>query len=131
MVRLLSDRCSKLITFWSSNSFINTSIFLEWNCLGIWDIGIRGISEALSINESLQTIDLRNNKIGPQSCAVMAACLKHNTTLRRVDLRWNSMGLLGGKAFADLLQLNKTLTDVEVTGNEIPDGKQLYDNRCT
>ena len=97
-------------------------LFLEWNCLGIWDTGIRGISEALSLNESLQTIDLRNNKIGPQSCVSIAACLKHNTTLRRIDLRWNSIGLLGGKAFSDLLQCNKTLTEVEVTGNEIPDG---------
>lgn len=60
------------------------SLFLEWNCLGIWDSGIKCISDALSINEALQTLDLRNNKIGPQSAQHLALCLKHNHSLKKL-----------------------------------------------
>lgn len=60
------------------------SLFLEWNCLGIWDSGIKSIAESLSINESLETLDLRNNKIGPQSAQNLALCLKHNNSLKKL-----------------------------------------------
>ncbi|KAJ3367784.1 Leucine-rich repeat-containing protein 45 [Kappamyces sp. JEL0680] len=104
------------------------SLFLEWNCLGIWDNGIRAISEALSINETLRVLDLRNNKVGPESTQTMAHALKYNTSLRKLDMRWNSCGLLGGRAFADLLQCNRTMVDLELAGNEVPE--DILQNIC-
>ncbi|KAI8901525.1 hypothetical protein BC833DRAFT_617561 [Globomyces pollinis-pini] len=97
------------------------TLLLEWNCVGIWDSGIQSIAESLSMNEYLQVLDLRNNKIGPQAAMTISTCLKHNTSLRKLDLRWNNIGLIGGRAFVDLLKWNKTLMDLELAGNEIPE----------
>ena len=94
---------------------------LEWNCIGIWESGVRGLVDALSMNQTLTALDLRNNKIGPQGGQALSLSLKHNTSLRKLDLRWNNVGLLGGRAFVDLLKWNLVLTDLDVTGNEVPD----------
>ena len=66
---------------------------MEWNCIGIWDSGVRAIADALSINETLQELDLRNNKIGPQGAQVLALCLKHNTKLRKLGTSFEIMML--------------------------------------
>lgn len=94
---------------------------LEWNCLGIWETGIAALADALSVNQTLEELDLRNNKIGPQGGATLANQLKHNTTLRRLDLRWNNVGMIGGRAFLDVLKWNKTVLYVELAGNELPE----------
>jgi Ran GTPase-activating protein (RanGAP) involved in mRNA processing and transport len=57
---------------------------LEWNCLGIWDNGIKAISEALTMNQCLTTLDLRNNKIGPAASQTLALALKQNITLEKL-----------------------------------------------
>lgn len=62
------------------------SISLEWNCIGIWEAGIRAIADSLSMNSSLISLDLRNNKIGPHGCQALALSLKHNTTLRKLGI---------------------------------------------
>jgi Ran GTPase-activating protein (RanGAP) involved in mRNA processing and transport len=59
-------------------------LLLEWNCIGIWDNGVSNLSEALTLNMTLEELDLRNNKIGPQGVQILAASLKHNTCLRRI-----------------------------------------------
>ena len=79
------------------------------------------IAEALSVNQSLEELDLRNNKIGPQTATQLAHALKHNTYLRRLDLRWNHIGVVGGRALLDLLKWNKTLVYLDVTGNDVSD----------
>ena len=94
---------------------------MEWNCVGIWESGIRALADALSMNQTLQGLDLRNNKISPQGAQALAISLKHNTSLTKLDLRWNNAGLIGGRAFVDLLQFNLVLKDLELTGNELPE----------
>ena len=84
---------------------------------------------------TLEELDLRNNKIGPQGVQLLAAALKHNTSLRRlgnfslcqsiIDLRWNSAGLTGARAFVDSLKSNFTLTEIDLTGNEVPEDLNL------
>jgi Ran GTPase-activating protein (RanGAP) involved in mRNA processing and transport len=39
---------------------------LEWNSVGLWDLGVKAISDALLVNSTLVELDLRNNRIGPQ-----------------------------------------------------------------
>jgi Ran GTPase-activating protein (RanGAP) involved in mRNA processing and transport len=97
------------------------SLSLEWNCVGIWETGINAIADALSVNQSIEELDLRNNKIGPQSASILAHQIKHNTTLRRLDLRWNNVGLVGGRALLDVLKWNKTVLYLELAGNEVPE----------
>jgi Ran GTPase-activating protein (RanGAP) involved in mRNA processing and transport len=62
---------------------------LEWNCVGIWESGIRALADGLSMNSTLTTLDLRNNKIGPHGAQALALCLKHNTTLRKLGTQIN------------------------------------------
>ena len=52
--------------------------------IGIWDNGISNLSESLTLNMTLEELDLRNNKIGPQGVQILATSLKHNTSLRRL-----------------------------------------------
>lgn len=62
-------------------------LLLEWNCIGIWESGIHALGDALSINQNLEELDLRNNKIGPNGAVALALGLKHNTRLRRLGER--------------------------------------------
>lgn len=94
---------------------------LEWNCVGIWETGVKALADCLTINQTLQDLDLRNNKIGPQAAQYLALSLKHNTCMRRVDLRWNAVGLTGAKSLLDTMKWNYTLTNLELTGNDVPD----------
>lgn len=59
-------------------------LLLEWNCIGIWDDGVSNLSEALTLNMTLEELDLRNNKIGPHGVQILAASIRHNTSLRRI-----------------------------------------------
>ncbi|KAJ3337151.1 hypothetical protein HDU93_001532 [Gonapodya sp. JEL0774] len=97
------------------------SLSLEWNCIGLWDSGIKALGDALTVNQTLVELDLRNNRIAPQAAQCLALSLKHNNSLRRLDLRWNNAGLIGGRAFVDALKWNMVLTELELAGNEVPE----------
>jgi Ran GTPase-activating protein (RanGAP) involved in mRNA processing and transport len=69
------------------------SLSLEWNNLGgASEQGLQRFFSALGENRSLTKIDLNNNEIGPEVGSVIAGCLKSNSTLETIDLRWNRMG---------------------------------------
>lgn len=59
---------------------------LEWNCIGLWERGMNSLADSLSINHTLKTLDLRNNKIGPNEITVLASALKYNTSLEKLGL---------------------------------------------
>ena len=68
---------------------VNTSLktlTAEWNCIGIWETGIKALAESLTINQHLEILDLRNCKIGPQGAKALASGIKHNTSLRKIGL---------------------------------------------
>ena len=96
-------------------------LYLEWNCLGIWDEGLKVIGDGLAINTTLETLDLRNNKIGGGAIVQLCGCLRRNASLKNLDLSWNHAGLIGGRALLELLGTNRTLCEMPVTGNEIPE----------
>ncbi|KAI9348164.1 hypothetical protein BDR26DRAFT_854085 [Obelidium mucronatum] len=70
------------------------SLMLEWNCLGIWETGIKAIADAISVNDGLEVLDLRNCKLSPQGVNMLSLGLKQNKALKSLDLRWNSGGLI-------------------------------------
>ncbi|TPX69775.1 hypothetical protein SpCBS45565_g02220 [Spizellomyces sp. 'palustris'] len=115
-----ADGATALAQMLKVNSAVKCLV-LEWNCIGIWEAGVRALADALSINHTLEELDLRNNKIGPNGCQSLALCLRNNTTLRCLDLRWNNIGLLGSKALVDLLKWNTVLEEIQLAGNEVPD----------
>ncbi|KAJ3197109.1 Leucine-rich repeat-containing protein 45, partial [Entophlyctis luteolus] len=99
---------------------VNTSLkslVLEWNCLGIWECGIKALADALLVNDSLEDLDLRNCKISPQGVNALSIGIKNNHRLRKLG----NAGLTGGKGLLQTLKSNHTLTVLSLAGNEIPD----------
>ena len=91
----------------------------EWNSLGTYESGITELSEALKVNKSITTLDLRNNKITPEGAHALANALRVNTSLKNLDLRWNYLGVRGGKYILEALNENYTIIDLKLAGNEI------------
>ena len=103
--------------------------------VGLWDFGIKAISEGLIYNTTVTELDLRNNRIGGHGGAALSEVLRKNTTLLRIgiiffffdsitniiDLRWNNLGLLGGKAIAEGVKHNHSLVVLDLAGNDIPE----------
>jgi len=54
---------------------------LEWNSAGLFERGLSALVEALEGNTSVATLDLRNNKIGPEGGAALASMLCRNEGL--------------------------------------------------
>ena len=71
---------------------------MEWNNIGLMDIGIEFLAESLKLNTTVNSLDLRNNRIGPQGAESIARMLKTNTALTRIDLRWNELSPVGGRS---------------------------------
>ncbi|KAJ1539912.1 Leucine-rich repeat-containing protein 45, partial [Cladochytrium tenue] len=98
------------------------SLRLEWNCIGIWESGIRALADAVAGNAALAVLDLRNCKIGPRGAQSLAAALAKGTSaLARIDLRWNNAGLVGARALAEAVKCNPRLLAVELVGNDAPE----------
>eukprot|EP01135_Chromosphaera_perkinsii_P005277 Nk52_evm3s331 gene=Nk52_evmTU3s331 len=95
------------------------SLVLEWNCLGVYELGISSIAEGLAMNTALLKLDLRNNQINAAGARALSVGLKQNQTLHTLDLRWNSIGLVGGRSISDALQWNHGLTSLELVGNHV------------
>lgn len=64
---------------------------------------------------------MNNNEIGPEVGNYIANCLKMNNNLETLDLRWNRLGNQGAKAILKGLNLNRTLSILELSGNRVSD----------
>lgn len=98
-------------------SFVR-SISLEWNNIGD---GVGVLTEALCYNSSIQSLDLRNNRISPDGASHLARLIENSTTLTRIDLRWNELGVLGGKKILAAVPRSRSLKNIELSGNKIPE----------
>ena len=98
-------------------NFVRT-ISLEWNNIGD-SIGL--LLDVLSYSGSLQAIDLRNNRIGPDGASALARFIENSNSIVRLDLRWNELGVLGGKKLLNSLARSRTLRVLELSGNKIPE----------
>jgi hypothetical protein len=92
---------------------------LEWNSLGLHDAGIRALASALEVNTSLVFLDVRNNKLGPETGSLLVRALARNRTLQTLDIRWNELGSSGGIAVEEAMRSNSHLTTIHLTGNRI------------
>jgi chromosome segregation ATPase len=94
------------------------SLSLEWNNIGD-DISV--FAEALSKNLSLQSLDLRNNRIGAEGASILAKVLETNSSLLKLDLRWNEIGLQGGRRLLTALSRTCFIRQLDLAGNKIPE----------
>eukprot|EP01028_Stygiella_incarcerata_P008505 TRINITY_DN3711_c0_g1_i1.p1 TRINITY_DN3711_c0_g1~~TRINITY_DN3711_c0_g1_i1.p1 ORF type:complete len:637 (+),score=238.40 TRINITY_DN3711_c0_g1_i1:134-2044(+) len=101
------------------NSKTLRTVVLEWNQIGSEDHGIEAIGRGVSLSSSLEAIDLRNNRITPQSAVILAESFKSSHGLSRIDLRWNMLGNGGARAILEAARSNSRLMDVQVTGNNV------------
>ena len=94
------------------------SISLEWNNIGD---GIGVLTDSLCYNSSIQCLDLRNNRIGPEGASQIARLIENSTTLAKIDLRWNEIGVLGAKKILGAIPRSRSLKCMELSGNKIPE----------
>lgn len=94
------------------------SLSLEWNSIGN---ETEAIAEAFGFSDSLQHLDLRNNRVGAVGAEHLAKLIGLNKSLVTLDLRWNELGSQGASVLLDALRGRHSLRSVEVSGNRIPD----------
>jgi chromosome segregation ATPase len=94
------------------------SLSLEWNAIGN-DTDV--LAEAFGFSDTLQSLDLRNNRIGVQGAEHLAKLISVNKSLVTLDLRWNELGTQGAAGLLEALQGRHSVRRVEVSGNRIPD----------
>ncbi|KAF9904158.1 hypothetical protein EC991_002993 [Linnemannia zychae] len=84
-----------------------TTLDLSYNSIG--PNGAQALAEALKIN-TLTTLDLQSNSIGDNGTQALAEALKTNNTLTTLDLYNNEIGPYGAQALAEALKINSTIT---------------------
>lgn len=92
---------------------------LEWNNIGLGLAGLDALAGFLRRNKSLQSIDLRNNKLTVSAAQSIAQMVRDTKSLITLDLRWNELGNATGRAIASALKQNSTLINIELAGNGI------------
>lgn len=100
-------RCSRL-----------RSLSLEWNSIGS---ETEALTEAFGFSETLQHLDLRNNRIGIAGAEPLAKLISLNKSLVTLDLRWNELGSQGAMSILSALQGRHYVRNIEISGNRVPD----------
>ena len=95
------------------------TISAEWNNIGSDISGIQIMNTLIRKSPSITTIDLRNNKIGPNFGPYLAETLKESSYLQTLDLRWNELGNEGGRPIINVLSSMKNKIHVDLSGNKI------------
>ncbi|CAG9314099.1 unnamed protein product [Blepharisma stoltei] len=91
----------------------------QWNNLGS-DDSLKHLCSALSSNNSLKFLDLRNNKITCEGASEIADMIRNNSTLIGIDLRWNDIDRQGGEELLSSIDAQSTIQCIELSGNHIP-----------
>lgn len=91
---------------------------LNNNYLGTDNRGMEGLYSLLvSMNSSLEELNLRNNQINDGSVKVIADFIKDSGCLRKLDLRYNKISTLGGEILLMALDRKEYPVQVQITGN--------------
>jgi len=77
------------------------------------------LSEALSINMNIRTLDLSHNRIGNKGCGLLCDGLLINTSLTHLDMSNNEFGDAGVVYISDLLMSNISLAHLNLSRNSI------------
>jgi hypothetical protein len=91
---------------------------LEWNTVGLSDRGMEALSNAIIANKTLETVDLRNNRIGSTSSVYICDIIRQSS-LQTLDLRWNELGSQGSKGIVSAIQTNGRIKQIDLAGNKI------------
>nr|XP_005901387.1 PREDICTED: protein NLRC3 [Bos mutus] len=94
---------------------------LDWQGL---DCGARerALMGALCTNQTLLSLNLRENSISPEGAQDLARALRTNSTLKSLDLTANLLHDQGAQAVAEAVRENRTLTSLHLQWNFIQAG---------
>ena len=70
---------------------------------------------ALATNQTVQTINLNGNDLGPEAGKELAKALATNQTVQTIDLNENDLGSEAGKELAKALATNQTVKTIRYT----------------
>jgi hypothetical protein len=107
-------------TFFGKVTNVDELVFqgLEWG-----DADVVELCEVLPRFTFLRTLDLSQNKIGPEGASALGKALKFNAVMTELELGVNEIGDEGAKAIAEALKVNAVLTELGLTSNNIsPEG---------
>jgi len=82
---------------------------------------IHTLTEALSTNNTLNTLIMGYNNIGNDGAIDISRALVKNRSLRKIDLKDNGIYNSGAVAFSIALEVNKTLKEIDFSQNNISD----------
>jgi len=103
-----------------SSSRIET-ITAEWNNIGSDISGLVALHELLKYSNTVENIDLKNNRLGPNSARIIADIIRDTNSLKKLDLRWNELGEDGGRLVLEALQSSRRKMSIDLNGNKIPE----------
>eukprot|EP01060_Flectonema_neradi_P011335 TRINITY_DN18425_c0_g1_i1.p1 TRINITY_DN18425_c0_g1~~TRINITY_DN18425_c0_g1_i1.p1 ORF type:complete len:276 (+),score=70.57 TRINITY_DN18425_c0_g1_i1:296-1123(+) len=91
--------------------------------------GGKALGRALMLNNTLENLSLRLNRLTDEGGAPIIAGLKNNSSLKKLNLSNNELGCESTEALSDTLKANGTLEELHLTGNLIGEegGKVLLD----
>jgi len=95
------------------------SLNLKWNAVGRDPAGVVALADVLKSNLTIGHVDLRNNRINNVGARSLGEMLKVNTTISHLDLSWNDLGVDGGLALLEGLKHNSTLIDCQLSGSKV------------
>src|SRR3990167_4404212 len=86
--------------------------------MGLGPQAMHEIARVIQEN-TITTIDLRDNKIGPDGAKILASAIKNSSGLHVLNLRNNAIGIQGTKALAEALVANKQIHLVDLSYNNL------------
>ncbi|MGB4192307.1 MAG: hypothetical protein WBJ81_07205 [Rickettsiales bacterium] len=87
----------------------------------IGDEGAKAIAEALKVNRSINTLDLKRNNITDKAVIDLLKALEINGSITSLDLHNNNISDRGAKAIAQALKVHKSITHLNLGSNKISD----------
>ena len=94
-----------------------TTLDLSGNSFG--DDGATSLSQALAANTSLTTLNLSLNFIGAEGATSLSQALAVNTSLTTLYLSHNSISNAGATSLSQALEVNTSLTTLDLSHNSI------------
>lgn len=95
------------------------SLNLKWNAVGRDPSGVEALCRALKSNLNITHLDLRNNRVNNVGAKYIGQMLTENTTITHMDLSWNDLGVDGGIALLDGLKSNGSVIDCQLSGSKV------------
>lgn len=103
---------------------------LSLSCNRLCDIGIKEISQAISVNKVLQRVSFASNRIGPEGAKALCDALKEHTSIVFLNMGFlkstaavgesaNFLSDEGAKHIADMLMTNKVMRHLDLLHNSI------------